>query len=69
MAGVELRGALSAPGLLREARKSFERIPAELPGEAVKLIQYRNSGLIAAPALCTVAVPACGLRARRIPNP
>ena len=32
MAGVQMRGALSAPGLLREARKCFERIPDPVAG-------------------------------------
>lgn len=45
MAGVELRGALSAPGLLREARKSFERIPDEVRGRKRGLPDYLMSGL------------------------
>ena len=32
MAGVQMRGALSAPGLLREVRKCFERIPDPVAG-------------------------------------
>ncbi len=45
MAKYELRGALSAPGLLREARKSFERIPDPVRGRRRGLPDYLMSGL------------------------
>ncbi|MYE99242.1 MAG: transposase, partial [Gammaproteobacteria bacterium] len=45
MARLALRGALSAPGLLREARKSFERIPDPVRGRKRVLADYLMSGL------------------------
>jgi len=45
MAKYELRGALSAPGLLREARKSFERIPDPVRGRKRGLPDYLMAGL------------------------
>ncbi len=45
MAGAQLRGALSAPGLLREARKCFERIPDPVVGRKRVLADYLMSGL------------------------
>ncbi len=45
MARYELRGALSAPGLLREVRKCFERIPDPVRGRKRGLPDYLMSGL------------------------
>ncbi len=45
MARVELGGALSAPGLLREVRKCFERIPDSVRGRKRGLPDYLMSGL------------------------
>ncbi len=45
MAKLALRGALSAPGLLREVRKCFERIPDSVRGRKRGLPDYLMSGL------------------------
>jgi len=45
MARVELRGASGAPGLLRGARKCFERIPDPVRGRKRGLPDYLMSGL------------------------
>lgn len=45
MAGVRMRGASGAPGLLREVRKCFERIPDPVAGRKRVLADYLMSGL------------------------
>lgn len=52
MAGVQMRDTLSAPGLLREVRKCFDRIPDTVRGRRRKLTSYLMSGLAVSQVHC-----------------